>query len=476
MAILLAVYSTAKAAAIARGSRHSTLGAKSVSEPIISVSGLRGIVGDSLTPLVAARYVAAFAGTLPTGPVIVSRDGRSSGSMLAQVVCGTLAACGRDALYADVAATPTLGVLVRKHRAVGGVQISASHNPPPYNGLKLFSPEGRVFSAAPGQQVLEAYRASRIDWATFDALGSIEQLAETTSEHLRLVLATVNAEAIRARRFRVLLDSNAGAGSLLGRRLLEALGCAVTILGGEPTGQFAHPPEPTAENLAGVRQQVLAAQADVGFCQDPDADRLAIIDETGRYIGEEYTLAICLDHVLREGKGPVVTNCATSRMAEDLATQYGVPFHRSAVGEANVADKMVQTKAVFGGEGNGGPIDPRVGLVRDSFVGMALILAAMATRRKKVSELADELPRYEIVKRTAKMPPEKLPAAFAALKKHFADARADNLDGLRLDWPNRWLIVRGSNTEPIVRIIAEAPTITEAEKLVTEAGQVFNLP
>ena len=282
-------------------------------------------------------------------------------------------------------------------------------------------------------------------------------------------MATVDVETIRTKRFRVLLDSNAGAGSLMGQRLLSALGCEITLLGGQPTGRFEHPPEPTAENLAGVGEKVRAANAQVGFCQDPDADRLAIIDETGRYIGEEYSLALCLDHVLREHKGPVVTNCATSRMAEDLAAKYGVPFHRSAVGEANVVDKMLAVGAVFGGEGNGGPIDPRVGYVRDSFVGMALVLAAVAQRQRKVSELADELPRYSIVKRTASLPQIRLPAALDAVQKHFSDARPDRLDGLRLDWPDRWLIVRGSNTEPIVRIIAEAPTAAAAEELVAAA-------
>ncbi|HMC11695.1 MAG TPA: phosphoglucosamine mutase [Pirellulaceae bacterium] len=440
-----------------------------MSEPIISVSGLRGIVGESLTPLVAASYVAAFASTLKPGPVVVSRDGRSSGPMLAQIVCGTLAACGRRVLYADVAATPTLGVMVRAHLAAGGVQISASHNPPPYNGLKLFNTDGRVLPSAEGKAALEAYRASASPWVTADQISGNQQIGDTVGQHVSLILATVDVETIRTKRFRVLLDSNAGAGSLMGQRLLSALGCEITLLGGQPTGRFEHPPEPTAENLAGVGEKVRAANAQVGFCQDPDADRLAIIDETGRYIGEEYSLALCLDHVLREHKGPVVTNCATSRMAEDLAAKYGVPFHRSAVGEANVVDKMLAVGAVFGGEGNGGPIDPRVGYVRDSFVGMALVLAAVAQRQRKVSELADELPRYSIVKRTASLPQIRLPAALDAVQKHFSDARPDRLDGLRLDWPDRWLIVRGSNTEPIVRIIAEAPTAAAAEELVAAA-------
>jgi phosphomannomutase len=444
-----------------------------VSEPIISVSGLRGVVGESLTPEVAVRYVAAFAQELPAGSIVVSRDGRTTGALLRDVVCGALAACGRKVLDAGIAATPTVGVLVREHEAAGGVQISASHNPPQYNGLKLFNAEGRVIPAPAGKPVLDRYRRGSANWAAFDKIGSVESLADATGAHLARVLATVDPAAIRSRKFRVLLDSNAGAGSILGRKLLAALGCEVTVLGGEPTGRFEHPPEPTVENLAGVCRQVVAARSDIGFCQDPDADRLAIIDETGRYIGEEYTLALCLNHVLAERPGPVVTNCATSRMAEDLAQKYGVAFQRSAVGEANVVDRMLAIEAAFGGEGNGGPIDPRVGLVRDSFVGMALVLAAMARRDLTVGKLAAELPRYEIRKATVRLEPEKLPAALAKLAARFHDARPDQLDGLRLDWPDRWLIVRGSNTEPIVRIIAEAPASAVAEELIASAARIL---
>jgi len=443
-----------------------------VSEPIISVSGLRGVVGESLTPEIALRYVAAFAATLPPGPIVVSRDGRATGPMVAAAVHSGLAAVGRHVLDAGIAATPTLGVLVRTNQAAGGVQISASHNPPQYNGLKLFGGDGRVLPSVAGQPVLERYKSAAPAWVPHELIGRVTPLADVTAEHKRLILATVDVTAIRKRRFRVLLDSNAGSGSILGRELLAALGCEATLLGDQATGEFLHPPEPTAENLAGVRQQVLAADAEVGFCQDPDADRLAVIDETGRYLGEEYTLALCLDHVLQERKGPIVTNCASSRMAEDLAAKHGVPFHRSAVGEANVVDKMLAVGAVFGGEGSGGPIDPRVVLVRDSFVGMALILAAMTRRGKPVSELADELPRYEIRKTTVRLEGARLPATLDALERRFADARADRLDGLLLDWPDRWLIVRGSNTEPIVRIIAEAPTAALAEDLIAACRAV----
>jgi phosphomannomutase len=452
------------------------------SELIISVSGLRGIVGETLTPEVACRYAAAFAETLPAGPVLITRDGRANGGQLVAPVAAGLSQGGqRPVLDAGVAATPTTGVLVRTRGCVGGVQISASHNPAEYNGLKLFSAEGRVVPAGVGQRVLERYRMLDSRYSVLDiqnSATSLQHLSETTSEHLAIVEKIINAERTRPKRFRVLLDANHGSGSVLGRSLLERLGCEVVVLGGEPDGLFAHPPEPTAENLAGVLLDVTRRRADVGFCQDPDADRLAIIDEAGRYIGEEYTLAICADHVLPHTPGPVVTNCSTSRMTEDLAQKYGVPFFRSAVGEANVVDLMLREDAVLGGEGNGGAIDPRVGLVRDSFVGMALVLDAMAERNLPVSALADELPRYAMCKTKIDVARDKVAESFARLERHFQDARPDRLDGLRLDWSSAggsasWLLVRGSNTEPIVRIIAEAPSAKQARRLCDEAAAVI---
>ncbi len=440
-----------------------------MSEPIISVSGLRGIVGESLTPEIAIRYACAFAQPLRGKTLVISRDGRETGPMLSAVLRGALSALGCHVIDADVAATPTTGVLVRELNAAGGIQISASHNPPPYNGLKLFSPEGRVIPELAGRAVIERYRNPSPVWAAYDALGQINTCEDSTHRHWELVLGTVDVERIRSRKFKVLLDSNHGSGSVLGKRLLETLGCTVIILGETPDGQFAHTPEPTAENLAGVLAAVTEHGCDVGFCQDPDADRLAMIDEAGRYIGEEYTLAICVEHRLRSRPGPVVTNCSTSRMTQDIAEKYGVPFFRSAVGEANVVDRMLAEGAVIGGEGSGGAIDPRVGLVRDSFVGMAQTLDAMASRNRTLAQLADELPRYEIEKTKLTLPREKMAGAFDAVEKHFSEAQADRLDGLRLDWADKWLLVRASNTEPIVRAVAEAPTQDEAMRLCREA-------
>ena len=445
-----------------------------VEEPIISVSGLRGIIGRSLTPEVAMRYACALASELPPGLIVITRDGRSTGRMLADVIRGALMAMGRNVLDADVAATPTTGLLVRELRAAGGIQISASHNPPEYNGLKLFGGAGRVISAGDGQRILDRYRSGSFSWKSHEALGTLQSIDDPHAAHLQKVLQTVNVDRIRARKYRVLLDANHGAGALLGRRLLQELGCDVTVLGAEPNGNFAHVPEPTAENLSGVCQQVAAVRAVVGFCQDPDADRLALIDERGEYVGEEYTVAICLNHVLRSRRGAVVTNCSTSRMSEEITRGRNLPFFRAKVGEANVCDLMIAENAVFGGEGNGGPIDPQVGYVRDSFVGMAIILDAMAATGKSISLLAADLPRYAIHKAKVSLSAAQVSSSFDRLEQYFAEATASRLDGLRLDWPGKWLLVRASNTEPIVRLIAEAESADEARRLCDEAAAAIS--
>lgn len=442
-------------------------------QPIISVSGLRGIVGESLSPELVVRYIGAFASGLPAGRVLVSHDGRTTGPMLCEAVRSALLATGHTVLDAGPSATPTTGVLVKHYHCAGGVQISASHNPAEYNGLKLHGPDGRVISAAEGEQVKRRFLADDVCWKAHDEIGVLEPLADVTEVHWELIEPLVDEERIRGHRFRVLLDSNHGAGGIVGRHVLEKLGCEAVLVGNEPTGEFLHPPEPTADNLAGVCQRVAREQVAVGFCQDPDADRLALIDEQGRYVGEEYTLALCVDHVLRKSPGAVVTNCATSRMIEDLAAQYGVPFFRSAVGEANVVDAMIEHEAVLGGEGNGGVIHPQVIGVRDSMVAMALVLDAMAERERPLSRLVDELPRYAIHKTKVALEPEGVATALYRLEAHFHQAQADRLDGLRLDWPDRWLLVRASNTEPIVRVIAEAPTADVARQMCDEAAKVL---
>lgn len=446
-----------------------------MSQLIISVSGLRGIIGETLTPDIASRFVAAFADQIPEGKIIVGRDGRSSGPMLRQSIVAALNACGRDVIDADVASTPTIGVLVKELGAAGAVMISASHNPPPYNGIKLFGGSGRVLDAVTGAKIRDGFLAGEAAWCSFDKIASVIEEADPHAPHLAKVLATVDVPAIKSAGHRVLIDSNHGAGSLLGKRLLQELGCTVVAVGDTPDGQFAHVPEPTAANLTGIAKRVLEEKCAVGFCQDPDADRLALVDANGRYVGEEYTLALCVQRALmqKETCGTVVVNGATSGMSERLAAAAGVTAMRSAVGEANVADMMIANDAKYGGEGNGGPIDPRVGYVRDSFVAMAQVLDLMTVTGKTLAELCDELPKLHIHKSKAEVSADLLPALFEKLTALHSDATATPGDGLRLAWDDKWLLVRGSNTEPIVRMIAEAESEEEAIALCESAAKLL---
>jgi phosphomannomutase len=444
---------------------------------IVSVSGLRGIVGKTLTPDVAVRYVRAFAATLPPGPIVIGRDGRASGPTFAQAIAEALAALGRDVFDLGPAATPTVGVAVRELAAAGGIQISASHNPAAYNGLKLFSREGRVIPAAAGREVLARFEKAT-DTASLPphtGRGTVRSF-DAAPAHVKLVAGIVDVAAIRRQRPKVWLDSGHGAGSCVARPLFEHLGCELVIEGAEPDGLFEHEPEPTAENLAGMLPRIRQQHADIGFFQDPDADRLAIATAEGRYIGEEATLALCVDHVLAKTPGTVVVNCSTSGMTAALAARRGLPCVVSAVGEANVVDRMLEVGAVIGGEGNGGVIDPRVVLVRDSFVAMALVLDRMCAgaRMASVESLAAALPTLVMRKtKLAVSPGLRGPALAAALERvaaAFPAARADRLDGLRLDWPGGWLLVRASNTEPIVRIVAEAETEAAVDAAVGRAA------
>ncbi|MDR3198641.1 MAG: phosphoglucosamine mutase [Planctomycetaceae bacterium] len=453
-----------------------------MSELIISVSGLRGVVGETLTLDVAMRYAAAFSASMPPGTFVITRDSRPTGTMLTDVIHAILNASGRSTIDAEIAATPTTGILIRQFGAVGGIQVSASHNPIEFNGIKLFSGEGRVIPQTCGKDVLEHYRNVKTQWVPHDQIGSRTLCKNTISEHRKAIMQTVDIEAVAGRKFKVLLDANRGAGAILGDWLLEGLGCELTILGEQPDGQFQHTPEPTAENLIDVCRRVKESDVDIAFCQDPDADRVAIIDADGRYVGEEYTITLCLEHLLRisensqhphcRKKGAVVINCATSRMNEDIAERYGVPVFRSAVGEANVVDLMLEKGAMFGGEGNGGPIDPQVGFVRDSFVGMALILDAMAATGKTVAQLVDELPHYALVKRKTGVELSEVPAILDKTAAMFRHLPCNRLDGLRIDHGDAWVLLRGSNTEPIIRIFAEAPTNDYANRLCDEIERI----
>lgn len=437
---------------------------------ILSISGLRAVVGDGLDPEYLTRFAAALGTLFEGGPVVLSRDGRPSGEFVKHAVTSGLLASGCRVLDIGIAATPTCGVMVQELSTAGGLQITASHNPVQWNGLKPFGPDGSVFDAQRGSRLLELLESGAFRFTDYSGLGSCESIEDGFAPHQQRVLRLVDAEQIRSRGFKVVLDCNHGSGAVGGPRLLEELGCEVVVLGGTPDGLFEHPPEPIEANLKGLGQAVRAHGADVGFAQDPDADRLAIVDEGGRYIGEELTLALSLNYVLKDRKGPVVVNGSTSRVNEDIAHRHGCAFHRSHVGEANVCAMMRSVGAAIGGEGNGGVIEPGVGYVRDSFVSMAYVLAAMC--EAPVSELVAELPSYVIIKDKIECDRSQVPAACAALRDRFADATATEGDGLRLDWSDRWVQVRASNTEPILRVIAEAGSQAEAESLCREARQV----
>lgn len=440
---------------------------------IVSVSGIRGIIGQSLTPAAALAFASALGEHTGGGKIVVSRDGRPSGAMLRHAILAGLSAAGCEVHDIGIVPTPTVGIAVRQLGAAGGIQITASHNPAPWNGLKLFGSDGRVLSAAEGRKVQALFESGggrRVPW---NALGTLRDYREAEDVHCRRVLELVDGPRIRAAGLLALLDANGGAGGPLGRRLLEALGVETVCRGGDADGNFLHEPEPTADNLRDICPLVVEKRADIGFALDPDSDRLALIDETGRYIGEELTLALAVAFRLRRERGPVVVNMSTSRISADIAARHGCACHRSAVGEANVADKMLEVGALLGGEGNGGVIDPRVGLVRDPFIGMGLVLNLMAETGRKLSELVAELPVYHIVKDKYTLPRERLPALFETLTKRWPEAAANRVDGLRLDWPDRWLHVRPSNTEPIVRVIAEAPQEADAAALCRDVGTML---
>lgn len=443
-----------------------------MTQRILSISGLRGVIGDGLDPAYLVDFACALGTIFERGQVVLARDGRSTGPMVKHAVLSGLIATGCRVLDADIASTPTCGVLVQEMHAAGGLQITASHNPIEWNGLKPFSPAGSVFDQALGERLIDILERRAFTLVDGRHLGLVEVLHDPQGPHLRRVLSLIDVERIRKRRLKVVLDCNHGSGAVLGPKLLKELGCEVDVLGGTADGQFEHVPEPVEQNLTGLCAEVRRRGADIGFAQDPDADRLAIVDESGRYIGEELTLALCADFILKRTPGPVVVNGSTSRVTADIAAKYGCEFHRSHVGEANVVARMKEVGAIVGGEGNGGLIEPRVGYVRDSFASMAYVLAGLSEGQRPLSAWVDELPKYTIVKDKITCEREKVAAACAGLKKQYSGAVTTEGDGLRLDWPDRWVQVRASNTEPIVRVISEAPDADQARKLCAEAIEI----
>lgn len=447
---------------------------------VVSVSGMRGIVGADMDPAVVQAVAATYGRTIARGrPVVLGRDSRPTGSLLAQAAAAGLRGVGCDVIDCGVVPTPTVPIMLKRCRAGGGIQISASHNPVEWNALKLFARSGRSIDAAGLERLLRAYRTRDPAWVAWDRCGGYRQEAGALDAHLARVLAGVDVERVRAAGFTVLLDSVNGAGSVLGPRLLDALGCRVVPLYDRCDRLFPRDPEPTADKVRETGAVVSAVGAAVGFVQDPDADRLAIIDEHGRYIGEEYTLALAAGARLaaareRGVRAPVaVTNLSSSRMLDDIAARVGGTVVRSAVGEANVVDAMQAHDAVIGGEGNGGVIDPGVVLGRDSHAGMALLLEYLARSGQPLSRLVRDLPRYAIHKEKIDCDRAAVADAHAAVRARFPDAAIDTTDGIKCSWDDRWVHLRASGTEPVSRIIAEAPRAATARSLAQAMRRVL---
>lgn len=441
---------------------------------MISVSGVRGIIGETLTPTLAVEMGAAFGSHLGGGTIVLGRDSRPSGEMIKGAAKSGLLAVGCHVVELGIVSTPGTAIMISELGAAGGVVITASHNPIEWNGIKFLTKEGYAPPPEEAEKIFARYREKHFNYKYVERVGQLERDLTTSQRHVVRVLKTLDAAAIKRRQLRVVLDSVNGAGGGEGKLLLEHLGCRVEHVNAEPTGQFAHPPEPTAENLVSLCEEVRRHGADVGFAQDPDADRLAVVDNTGRYIGEEYTIALAAKQMFARRPGPAAVNLSTSRMIDDLAAATGgkAVVHRTAVGEANVARAIHAQRCVIGGEGNGGVIDPRVGSVRDSLVGMGLVLSLLAEDWRPLAAIVDEMPRYVMVKQKYEMEPARIRAWLESARALARGARVNESDGLRIDWPEGWVHLRPSNTEPIARVIAEAKDAATAEALAKRVAEL----
>lgn len=441
-----------------------------------SVSGVRGIVGTDITPELVTRYARAF-GTLMLrddgGPVVVARDSRASGAMLASAVVSGLRSLGCDVIDCGLVPTPSAQLAVEHHSARGGIVVTASHNPIEWNALKFIGPDGLFLDSESGE-ALQALVSSGDREAGSNDQGSLAVDDQAADRHLDLILQLpfVDAESVGRRSPLVALDCVRGAGGVIMPALLERLGCEVRVINGETDGEFPRAPEPVAQNLGELCEFVIETGADFGLAVDPDVDRLAIVDETGTAIGEDYTLAFAVEFILSRKHGPVVINLSTSQVVDDAAARFDAPVRRTRVGEANVARAMRQEAAVIGGEGNGGVILPDLHLGRDAPLAAALIASFMVAFDLSVSQVVNRNPKYRIIK-------DKVSGigaiedAYDRLREVYGGATCDTQDGLRLSWDDRWLHVRPSGTEPIVRLIAEAPSEDVALSLIRKAKELM---
>ena len=449
---------------------------------IKSISGIRGTIGgrtgDTLNPLDIVKFTTAYAQFIGGKKIVVGRDGRISGLMVRNVVVGTLMGMGYDVIDIGYATTPTTELAVRMAGADGGIIITASHNPRQWNALKLLNSEGEFLTAADGAEVLRMAEAEDFNYSEVDHLGSCTIDDSFNQRHIDSVLALklVDVDAIKARKFRVCVDTINSVGGIILPELFKALGVDYEILNGECTGDFAHNPEPLEKNLQGIMDKMKQGGFDLGIVVDPDVDRLAFICEDGKMFGEEYTLVSVADYVLSHTVGNTVSNLSSTRALRDVTEKHGGKYTAAAVGEVNVTTKMKEVGAVIGGEGNGGVIYPESHYGRDALVGIALFLSSLAQKGCKVSELRATFPEYQIAKNRIDLTPETdVDAILVKVKEMFAKdatAQVNDIDGVKIDFPDRWVHLRKSNTEPIIRVYSEAQTMEQADELGKQLMQV----
>ncbi len=445
---------------------------------MVSVSGIRGIVGDGLDPHTIVKYTSAYADFCGTGDIVIGSDGRISGQMVKEIIIGTLLAKGNNVIDIGICPTPTVLYNVNKLNAVGGISVSASHNPNEWNALKLLNNLGEFMTPEQNKIMLAKLDSSNTNYKPWNKLGTTKSYSEGLKNHLDdvLKLNVLNIDSIKKRKFTVLLDCVNGAGSYVMPELLERLGCEVIKLNCDKSGVFPRLPEPIPENLTETMQAVKEHKADLGIVVDPDVDRLVLITDEGKPFSEENTIVQAVKFVLGKQKGNVVVNMSTTRGVEDVAGEYGCKVFRSPVGEANVVKKMKEVDAVIGGEGSGGVIYPALHYGRDALVGTVMILQHLVEFGGTITELKNALPSYEIVKKKIDISGIDPDRVIEKLKEKYSDGKINTDDGLRVDFEDHWVHFRKSNTEPIIRCITEAKTKDDAEKYIEKYfGEVKEL-
>jgi phosphomannomutase len=432
----------------------------------ISISGVRGVVGDSLTPTMLTRFAQAFGTYLGPGAIVIGRDARTSGEMVKQAVIAGLLSSGCRVIDLGMCPVPTIQLVVRRHQARGGIAITASHNPAEWNALKFISPAGFFLDAGQAKELSDIYHQGEYTKVPDVEIRGVEEIAGATDLHIQAILGALGPLPKGERQIRVVLDAGNGAGSLVGPKLIAALGAEVIPINVAPDGTFPRAAEPLPENLWALCAEVKEHRADVGFAQDMDADRLAIVSEKGDPIGEDYTLVLATLYVLGKEPGPVVANLSTTSALQSVVERFGGSLFLTKIGEVNVTEAMQREHAVIGGEGNGGVIYPRINFARDSLVGMALVLHYLAETGKTVSELMETIPRFSMIKEKLECPSDKIAQVLRLIRSTYADYPMDTRDGVKVYLAGGWFLVRGSNTEPIVRVIAESEDESRVKELM----------